>query len=99
MITYERARIKLVDLAKDFDRAIMKRDWHRAKFLYNKALNVSTFLELSEEDRKWLWGYGEEDEAGNVYFVRGVFNRDYIRQMETECIKARIETRDFPVLR
>lgn len=95
MITYERVKIKLEALANNFSEAVRRKDWYRAKYIYNKALIVSTFLELSDEDKDWLWGHGEEDKEGNVYFTDSLFKRYQVQQMETQCVKHHIETRDM----
>lgn len=98
MITYEDAKKKLEQLAARFDEAVRQKDWYKAKFIYNKALTIGTFLELSEEDKDWLWGYGKEDVNGNVYFEYGLFNRERVRRMEEACVKSHIETRDYPLM-
>ncbi len=55
---------RLVSLAEDFNAAYRKKDWTRAKLIYDKAVTVAGFLELSREDHELLFGrYNEEQDA------------------------------------
>lgn len=75
---------KLKETAEDFMAAVNNRNYMRAKALYNKALIVATFMQISGEDMAELFGQNagiaDDEEAPD-----GLFQRAAVNRVDLEC--------------
>ena len=64
---------KLLKMGEEFQEAYRKKDWFRAKYLYDTASTITVFLKALQEVREKLWGcYNEERDAKE----QGLFDDD-----------------------
>lgn len=74
---------KLMDMPKEFNDCYDRKEWYPAKYIYNAALIIAKFLEVSEEIRGDLFGRaGNKDEE---YGIPGLFDADKVRKCYEEC--------------
>lgn len=96
MITTERIMTKLERLSKEFKAAYKDKDWIKAKMIYNRVLNIVTFLEPNQKEYSTIWGnapYIDDEEKETP----GWFDRHMIMDVSFECMKLGIETRTLPM--
>ena len=73
---------KLLDMPKQFLDAYHKKDWARAKYIYDTAIRVALFLEIPVQLRSELFGISAENEKE----IQGDFPRDIVSKVMEECI-------------
>lgn len=68
MLTEAQLMVKLEDMAHSFNQLVKRRDYVKAKYLYDTARNVAVAVELPPETMKKLFGIrgskGEEIQKG-----------------------------------
>lgn len=84
MIDEQQTVDKLKETAEDFMAAVEDKDYMRAKALYNKALNVATFMQIPKEAMEELFGQSagiaDDEEAPD-----GLFQRAAVSKVDLEC--------------
>lgn len=84
MIDEQQTVDKLKETAEDFMEAVEDKDYMRAKALYNKALNVATFMQIPKEAMEELFGQSagiaDDEEAPD-----GLFQRAAVSKVDLEC--------------
>lgn len=99
MLSEEQTEKKLKRYAEDFRRAYDQGNYGMAHNLYLVALNVSTFMGVREQFMQNLFGYcvddGEPEDNPNV----GLFPRDIVRKVDSECCIKRNEAYEDQIMR
>lgn len=86
MLTEKQIRDKLHEYADQFRGAYMRREWARAKLLYDAAREVAVFMELPEQDLSELFGnrpYKDDRED----LMDGLFPEHEVERASWECIR------------
>lgn len=86
MLTQEELRKKVFELPDLFKIHMQNKKWWRAKHCYDTAVLISVFAEMSEDDKKALFGtkaYMEEREEPK----EGLFQEDEVNRAYIECIR------------
>lgn len=74
---------KLMDMPKEFDAHYERKEFFPAKYIYDCAIRIAFFLEISEEHKRQLFGdSGSEDEE---YGAPGLFDAERVRKCYYEC--------------
>ena len=74
---------KLLKMGDEFTKAVIRKDWFQAKYLYDKASAVTVFLEAPQEIREKLFGrYNEERDEKE----QGAFDDRSIAKFMKECL-------------
>ena len=74
---------KLLKMGDEFTKAVIRKDWFQAKYLYDKASTVAVFLEAPQEVREKLFGrYNEERDEKE----QGAFDDRSIAKAMRECL-------------
>ena len=74
---------KLLKMGDEFTKAVIRKDWFQAKYLYDKASTVAVFLEAPQEVREKLFGrYNEERDEKE----QGAFDDRSIAKVMRECL-------------
>lgn len=74
---------KLLKMGDEFTKAVIRKDWFQAKYLYDKASAVAVFLEAPQEIREQLFGrYNEERDEKE----QGAFDDRSIAKVMRECL-------------
>lgn len=73
---------KLLDMPKQFLDAYYKKEWFRAKYIYDTAIIVTMFLEIPDPLRYQLFGISAEDEDE----IQGDFPRDIVSKVFEKCV-------------
>lgn len=73
---------KLMDMPKQFLDAYYKKEWFRAKNIYDTAIKVAMFLEIPIQLRNELFGISAEDEDE----IQGDFPRDIVSKVFEKCV-------------
>lgn len=73
---------KLLDMPKQFLDAYYKKEWFRAKHIYDAAIIITMFLEIQDPLRYQLFGISEEDEDE----IQGDFPRDIVSKVFEKCV-------------
>lgn len=74
---------KLLKMGDEFTKAVTRKDWFQAKYLYDKASAVAVFLEAPQEVREKLFGrYNEERDEKE----QGAFDDRSIAKVMRECL-------------
>ena len=74
---------KLLKMGDEFTKAVIRKDWFQAKYLYDKASAVTVFLEAPQEIREQLFGrYNEERDEKE----QGAFDDRSIAKVMRECL-------------
>lgn len=87
MLTAEQIREKLYASAQQFDEAYMRKQYAKAKNIYDTAERVALFVDLPQEDRKKLFMNQNDSDERDAQPVWGAFNQDWVRRAYIECIK------------
>lgn len=87
MLTAEQIREKLYASAQQFDVAYAKKQYAKAKNIYDTAERVALFVDLPQEDRKKLFMNQNDSDERDAQPVWGAFNQDWVRRAYIECIK------------
>lgn len=86
MLTERQIRNKLYEYADQFRSAYMRKEWARAKLLYDASREVAVFLELPEQDLAELFGnraYKDDREE----LVDGLFPEREVERASWECVR------------
>ncbi len=86
---------KLLKLPDQFKEAFWKKEYPRAKYIYDTALRVAGFLEVSQDIKNRLFGnYGDEDNPIEALFpmedVKKAYEMCVVRShqaTENECFR------------
>lgn len=97
MIGTERIMAKLEKMGRDFKAAVKEKDWMKAKLIYNKALNIATFLEPNQKEYSAIWGNAPYIDDDDDEETPGWFERKMIMDVSFECMKLGIETKMMPM--
>lgn len=92
MLTAEQIRDKIFDLPYAFNVRFKNKEYGKAKYLYDMAVQITVFVDLPEADRITLFGnraYKEDSEE----LQDGMFRQESVQKAYAECWKAN-ETRD-----
>lgn len=74
---------KLLKMGDEFTKAVIRKDWFQAKYLYDKANAVTVFLEAPQEIREQLFGrYNEERDEKE----QGAFDDRSVAKVMKECL-------------
>ena len=74
---------KLLKMGDEFTKAVIRKDWFQAKYLYDKASAVTVFLEAPQEIREQLFGpYNEERDEKE----QGAFDDRSVAKVMKECL-------------
>ena len=74
---------RLLQMGRDFQEAYYKKDWFRAKYLYDSAERIAAFLKPPGEIWEQLfWGYDEEKDQK----VEGLFDTAMVDKVLHECV-------------
>lgn len=73
---------KLLDMPKQFLDAYYKKEWFRAKYIYDTAIIVAMFLEIPDPLRYQMFGISAEDEDE----IQGDFPRDIVSKVFEKCV-------------
>lgn len=74
---------KLLKMGDAFTKAVIRKDWFQAKYLYDKASTVAVFLEAPQEIREKLFGrYNEERDEKE----QGAFDDRSVAKVMKECL-------------
>lgn len=74
---------KLLKMGDEFTKAVIRKDWFQAKYLYDKASTVAVFLEAPQKVREKLFGrYNEERDEKE----QGAFDDRSIAKVMRECL-------------
>ena len=76
---------KLLKMGEEFQEAYRKKEWFRAKYLYDTASTIAVFLEAPQEVRGKLWGYYNEERDAKE---QGLFDDSMRNKVMKECILA-----------
>lgn len=82
MLTEEELMERLREYGKRFKNHISEKEWDKAKNIYNIALEVSVFMQISKEHMDELFGAYTRDDTplGN-----GIFRKDDVMRVGLEC--------------
>ena len=78
----ERYFEKLVAMGMQFQKLYSEKKYPQAKYLYDKALSISVFLELPKEQKAVLFGNTNDEEEGTN---DELFRRDYLDTIDWKC--------------
>lgn len=87
MLTAEQIRDKLYVSAQQFEEAYMRKQYAKAKNIYDTAERVALFVDLPQEDRKKLFLNQSDSDERDAQPVWGAFNQDWVRRAYIESIK------------
>lgn len=73
---------KFLRMPEEFKEAYYKKDWYRAKNIYNDAIVVGLFMEIPERIRNQVFG-SRQDERNPI---EGLFNEHMIAKVMKECL-------------
>lgn len=73
---------KLLESSKEFGDLVMRKEWFRAKYLYERASILCVFLETPEEIRNQLFGYSTDDDV----YIDGIFYKAGVNKVMNECL-------------
>ncbi len=72
---------KFLELPGQFVEACGRKEWARAKYIYDSAIVIGLFLELPEPLRERVFGSRQHDEA-----IEGMFPEWMLEQVMKECV-------------
>ncbi len=72
---------KFLQLPCEFMEAYRKKDWFRAKHIYDSAIVIGLFLELPESLREQVFGSRQHEEI-----IEGMFPEGILFQVMKECV-------------
>jgi len=75
---------KLLRLPEQFSELYYQKKYAGAKYVYDTAIRVAEFLDISEQLRHQLFGY-RTDEDGEIRDVPGMFNAWEVDKCYREC--------------
>lgn len=87
MLTQEQIREKLYASAQQFNEAYAKKQFAKAKNIYDTAERVALFVDLPQEDKAKLFMNQSDQEERDAQPIWGAFNQDWVRRAYIECIK------------
>lgn len=73
---------KLMAMPKQFLDASYKKEWFRAKYIYDTAIRLAPFLEIPIQLRNAMFGISAEDEEE----IQGDFPRDIVSKVFEKCV-------------
>lgn len=73
---------KLLRMPEQFDEAFYRKDWFRAKYLYDSAIIAGQFLEVPEHIRNRIFGNRQDEDNP----VEGLFSEDMLWKVMKECV-------------
>lgn len=73
---------KFLQIPEHFKEAFRKKDWFRAKYLYDSAIVAGLFAEIPEQIRIQAFGSRQDDKNP----VEGLFHEDMVYQVMKECV-------------
>ena len=87
MLTQEAVIKKLYEQGDKFEEAFSRKQYAKAKNIYDTAERVALFIELPQEHMRAIFQSQGESEDRNAKPVWGVFNQTDVRKAYEECIK------------
>ena len=87
MLTQEEIIKKLYDSAKAFEDAFRKKQYARAKNIYDTAERVAVFVDIPPTHMQMLFMSQGDSEDKGTSTKWGAFNQDEVRKAYEECIK------------
>ena len=85
---------KLLQLPQQFDKACSDGRWATAKYIYDTAIRVAEFLEVSEDIKVELFGSRQEDAP-----VEGLFTESLVIKAYDVCINRLHKTYELESMR
>lgn len=76
---------KLMQMPEKFNNLFALKRYAEAKYVYDTALRVATFLELDRDTTRDLFGYGSKGEAEDEDSPDGLFRRKDVQRCYYEC--------------
>ena len=77
----------LREKAKKFEKAYDAKDYLSAMWIYNEALNIAVFMELSEEDKQELFGDRQNVDEWKEEDEKGLFKESMVERARLWCIR------------
>lgn len=87
MLTQEAVIKKLYEQGEEFEKAFSRKQYAKAKNIYDTAERVALFIELPQEHMRAIFQSQGETEDRNAKPVWGVFDQTDVRKAYEECIK------------
>jgi len=82
---------KLMGMPEQFMEKYREKDWAGAKYIYDTAIRISTFMEVSEDVMETLFGNRATAEEGEE--KDGLFPEELVQKVYLECaVKRRLDT-------
>ena len=82
---------KLMAMPEQFMEKFREKDWAGAKYIYDTAIRISTFMEVPEDVKEKLFGNRATAEEGEEQ--PGLFYESMVQRVYLECaIKRRLDT-------
>ncbi len=79
--TYEDLMVKFLQMPEQFQEAFHRKEWARAKYIYDSAIVIGLFLEVPENILEQVFGSRQHEEA-----VDGMFPEWMLEQVMRECV-------------
>lgn len=73
---------KFLQMPQQFAEAYWKKDWSRAKYIYDSAITIGLFIEVPQEIRDQVFG-SRQDERN---IIEGMFREDMVDKVMHECV-------------
>ncbi len=85
---------KLLQLPEQFDKAYSERRWATAKYIYDTAIRIAEFMDVSEDIKLKLFGSKQSDEP-----VEGLFEEYKVLKVYDACINGLHKTYELESMR
>ncbi len=73
---------KFLQMPGQFEEAFYRKDWFRAKYIYDSAIAIGLFLELPEHARAEVFGSRQDERRP----VEGMFSQRMVDHAMRECV-------------
>ena len=80
-LTYEELVDKFLQMPAQFREAYHRKEWFRAKYIYDSAIVIGLFLEVPETIREQVFGSRQHEEI-----IDGLFPEWMLEQVMRECV-------------
>ena len=87
MLTEMQTNVKLEEYAARFRAAVIRKDWGVAHNLYNECVMVTAFMDISDREKKKLFGDWDSDDGSDTETAldNGLFSRKDVDRVNKEC--------------
>ena len=72
---------KFLQMPAQFEEAFRRKEWARAKYIYDSAIVIGLFLEVPESIREQVFGSRQHEEI-----TEGMFQEWMLEQVMRECV-------------